>query len=37
MPVAWGILKALLTGIQLDAPKKKEPRKRTSRSNEVKS
>lgn len=37
MPVAWGILKALLTGIQLDAPKKKEPRKRTSRSNGVKS
>lgn len=37
MPVAWSILRALLTGIQLDAPKKKERQKRTSRSSAVKS
>lgn len=37
MPVAWSILKVLLTGIQLDAPKKKERPKRTSRSSAVKS
>lgn len=37
MPVAWGILKALLTGIQLDAPKKKGRQRRTSRSSAVKS